>query len=181
MIFFLLLPFLTGCLSGGSGDSSQTAGVSSEYQMLLEEIKVLEDSLRKSERSIDKVAAMELIAKSEAFASGFPDDPQAPFMLFRAADVARGIGVYDLAVQHWEKVYQDYPDYERHAEARFMIGFTYESNIQDKTRARAHYEAFLEKHPDHKLAEQVRQILAVIDKSPEELVKEFKKGQSAGQ
>ncbi|MEO1513798.1 MAG: tetratricopeptide repeat protein [Bacteroidota bacterium] len=176
--FGLLLLVFTAC-SLGETDGQQTIpeGAAHEYNMLLKEIKALEDTLKKSETNIDKVSAMELIAKSEAFASGFASDPKAPFMLFRAADVARGIGVHDLAIQHWETIYNKYPEYERRPEARFMIAYTYENDLKNIEKAKANYNAFLENHPEHKMADQVRQILTVIDKSPEELVREFQKNQ----
>ncbi|MEM9916493.1 MAG: tetratricopeptide repeat protein [Bacteroidota bacterium] len=180
LLLGLLVCCLIGC-SGGEVEQQRKDSDTAEYQLLVKEIKELEDSLKSSEQAINKMAAVEFIAKSEAFASGFSKDPQAAFMLFRAADVARGIGVYDLAIQHWQTVYDNYPEYEFWEEALFMMGYTYENNIGDKAKAKEKYEAFLEKHPTHKRATDVKQILAVIDKSPEDLVREFQKKQKEEQ
>ena len=118
--------------------------------------------------------SFELIAKSEAYAASFPDHPTAPAQLFRAADVALGLGEAQLAVQHWGKIQKQYPDYERAGDAYFMIGFTYETQFNNLEQARRFYQQFLIRYPDHRLTDQVEKSLANLNKSPEELIKEFK-------
>ena len=117
--------------------------------------------------------ALELIKKSEEFIKTYPNDSSIPSLLFRTADLARGIGDYGLAIKHWGTVYNEFPDYKKAPDAQFLIGFTYENFLNDKEQAKRYYYQFLEKYPKHKYVPQINQILEVIDKSPEELVKEF--------
>lgn len=95
--------------------------------------------------------------------------------MFRAADVARGVGKYGQAIDIWKNLRSLYPDYERSPDALFLTGFTYENNLNEKTQAKELYNQFLEEYPDHALNTQVKQTLDVIDKSPEELIKEFQR------
>ncbi len=175
----LMLGGLVACSQSNSTPSTKEPAV--DKASLEQEIKVLENKLRQEKTAkLDKETASKLIEKSEAFAKAYPKDENSPNLLFHAADVARGIGKYGLAIKLWGNVYHDYPDYEKAPDSQFLIGFTYENNLNDKTQAKQYYNNFLTKHPDHHLVEQVKQTLSVIDKTPEELVKEFQR-KNAGQ
>ncbi|MEM1322619.1 MAG: tetratricopeptide repeat protein [Bacteroidota bacterium] len=172
ILLIAMLLGLMACSQSKTGAPAQTG----DKATLEQEIKALETALREQTSSkLDIAKASELIEKSEAYVKAYPKDKNSASLLFRAADVARGIGKYGKAINLWEKVYEEYPDYHRAPDSRFLIGFTYENNLNEKTQAKKHYNQFLENHPDHQLAEQVKQTLAVIDKSPEELIEEFKK------
>ena len=51
--------------------------------------------------------------------------------------------------------------------------FTFENDLQDKDSAKKYYMDFLNRFPDHSFANDAKQLLSMIDKSPEELIKEF--------
>ena len=179
---FIFLPicifFFVACANNESSEENQQTPVSmaDENASLQEDIKKLETTLKsQKDARLNKPAALELIAKSEAFASAFPDDPKAATVLFQAADVARGIGEYELAIKHWQTVNQKYPTFERSPDAAFLVAFTYENDLQNKEKAKSLYNAFLANYPDHQLVPQIEQLLKVIDKTPEELIKEFQK------
>ncbi len=178
IVFCLFFTLSLACNSGKPEQSNgPTASSGDDKKELLEqEIKALETELRsQSATKLDKEKALELILKSERFISSFPKDPVVPDLLFRTADLARGIADYGLAIKHWGTVYNDYPRYEKAPDAHFLIGFTFENYLNDKKQAKQYYQQFLKKYPGHHLASQVEHLLQVIDKSPEELVKEFQK------
>lgn len=154
----------------------QSCSSDNKKEVLTQEIKVLEDTLKaNATKQINKNLAKELIDKSVTYAEFFPEDEATPAYLFRAGNVAVGIGSFDEAIKLFETVYQKYPDFERAPDALFLEGFTYENHMNDIENAKRCYNDFLKRFPDDQLADQVRMVLENIGKSPEELVKSFQK------
>lgn len=125
--------------------------------------------------TLDMPTAKNLISESEQFAKVYPQDDLAAPYLFKAGDVARGIGQYEKAIQLWQQVAEQYQTYKKAPDALFLQAFTYENDLKDPAKAKSIYEAFLKKHPEHPLAAQVKMIMSVLGKSPEELIELYKK------
>ena len=53
------------------------------------------------------------------------------------------------------------------------MAFCYENDLRQKDKAKTLYESFLTKYPNHELAKSVQFSLDNIDKSPEQIIKEF--------
>lgn len=170
LVFFGAL-FYQSC-TNQSPDS--TKAPAADRELLTLQIKQLEDTLRsKADMPIDRKLAKELILKSIAYAEAFPEDELSPAHLFRAGNVAIGIGSFEEAASYFEIIHQKYGGYERAPDALFLEGFTYENHLKNKEKAKICYNDFLKRFPDDQLADQVRVVLENIDKTPEELVKSF--------
>ncbi len=153
---------------------SNTNSSEVDKEQLVEEIKQLEDTLKANVAlTIDQNLAKDLIRKNVLYAETFPEDELSPAYLFRAGNVAIGIGSFKEAVGFFEIIHQKYLNYNRAPEALFLEGFTYENHLKDLENAKKCYNDFLKKYPENQLAEQVRVVLENIGKSPEELVKSF--------
>ena len=171
-LFILLLALTWGCNSSSSSDK--------EKALLQEELNQLQSQLAEAKDvKKDLSAAKTLIEKSQIFATQYTQDTLAPVYLFRAADVARGIGEHKLAVDLWGEVMTKFPDFRRTPDALFLQGFTSDKDLQDKALAQRYYMEFLDKYPGHEFVEDVQLLLQYIeqDKSPEQLVKEFQESQ----
>ena len=156
-----------------TGESKQeTLGTK---EKLLSDIQTLEQELSKELEQVDKAKTLTFITKSELFAKNYSDDVKAAPILFKAAEMAKSIGEYGRALKLWDNVYNRYKDYEKAPDALFMQGFIFENDLKDIKLAKMYYGNFLKKYPDHDLAHQISIILKNIDKSPEELIKEFKR------
>lgn len=141
-----------------------------------EEIEVLQNKLANQKNvKLDIASAKMLVEKSRNYAQTYPKDSLAPIYLFRAADVSRGIGDYGLAISLWSKVKKNYPSFDKAGDALFMQGYTFENNLKDQQQARIYYELFLGEYPEHKLAPTVKLSLHHLEKSAEELIREFEK------
>lgn len=177
LILAILLPFI-GCNQTNS-TNSESSNTSISSDNLKGEISELEAILLEAQDAKkDPASAASLIAKSQQLVEQFPQDTLAALILFKAADVARGVGEYGKAIQMWGKVWRNYPDFEKAPLALFLQGFTFDANLQDKVNAKKYYDQFLEKYPEDELAKQVKMLLNVIGKSPDELVKEYEKNQN---
>ena len=128
----------------------------------------------KAAEATDYPLAQSLIDESLGFAKQFKASEYLPAVLFRAGEVARSIKNYEQAVVLFSSVYTDYPKDPLAIKALFLEANTFEDGLKDKARATLRYEQLIEKYPNDLLTDQARLLLKNIDKSPEELIREFK-------
>ena len=172
LILFLLC---AACLSACNTDAGEKTQLTQEQ--IVAQIRTLESALAQnlSQPAIDTATADSLIDKAMRYANSFPQDSLSPQFLFRAADVARGIGEQGLAVTLWGKVAKVYEGSRYAPESLFLLAFTLDNDLRDTSRARQAYEEFLEQYPKHPLANDARELLKVLQsgKTPEEMIREF--------
>lgn len=175
----LLIPIIfLGLWSCGQSEKSTEKNetvVVSDPETLRTEINTITKELRNAKVGpVDKEKGQNLIDKTIQFSEAMPKDTSTANYLFLAGEVARGIGNYDQAIALFKKVHMEYPRSKRAPAAMFLQAFTFENDVKDITKAKKLYNDFLYKFRGHPLEEQIIEILKVIDKSPEDLIKEFK-------
>lgn len=122
---------------------------------------------------LDTALALQYVEQATAFAKKHPQDSLAPEVLFRAADVARGAGEFGQAIQLWGQVWRNYPQHRLAPDALFLQAFTFDNDLQAREEARTYYQKVIDQYPDHPLAMQAAQLIEVLNKSPDELVRQF--------
>lgn len=125
------------------------------------------------ELEIDTTLALQYAEQAAAFAKKYPQDSLAPEVLFRAADVARGAGEFGQSIQLWGQVWRNYPQHRLAPDALFLQAFTFDNDLGAREEARTYYQKVIDQYPDHPLAMQATQLIEVLDKSPDELVRQF--------
>ena len=60
---------------------------------------------------------------------------------------------YNEAIETFNKILEYYPDGENTPKATFMIGFIYANDLNNLDEAKKYYTLFLEKYPEHDLAD----------------------------
>lgn len=137
-------------------------------------IKSLEDGLFSNEnKMIDRDKATELISQYIAFADEFPDNPETPSFLFRAGDMSMNLMMPRKAIQVFDRILDNYPEYEKAPQCLFLKGYVFENNLNDLDMAKKIYTEFLEKYPEDDFADDAEVSIRNLGKSPEELIKEF--------
>ena len=147
-----------------------------EMQNKLE--RMHEHLIGQMEKGIDPAEVKEYMRESDQYMTLYGDSLAAEHM-FSAAELALAVQDYDGALNYWRNVYQAY-EKENHPKvphAMFMVGYTYENILDKKDLAKTMYKKVLKNHPNHELVKQIKEILTNIDKSPEELIKQFQKNQ----
>ena len=71
---------------------------------------------------------------------------------------------FDLAVENFKGIADNYAKGEHHAEALFMLGFINANDIKDLDEAKKYYTIFVEKYPDHELADDAQYELENLGK-----------------
>lgn len=126
-------------------------------------------------------SANELLVQMEAYAKAYPTDTVIPDMLLKAGEIARGLGKYDKAIELLQTVWTKFEHHRLAPPALFLQSFTYDNDLQDSTMAVKYYQEFLKRYPDNQLASQVQQLMTVVGKSPDELVRSYKAQNNTGE
>lgn len=142
---------------------------------LLNNIKEAEAKLFDQNDSFkfDENLAQSAIDAYANFATTFPEDSVTPSILFKEADLLRAMHKYETAVDIYKNIESNYSNHSKAPHSLFLQGFVYENEIGDLNKAKEKYQAFLDKYPDHDLADDVQFSLKNLGKSPEDIIKEF--------
>ena len=147
---------------------------SSPKDKLKSEIKVTEDSLFSDDtKMVDRDMARELIDKYVAFADQFSKDKETPEILFKAGDLSMNMNMPRKAIQIFDRIMNNYPDFEKTPQCMFLKGYIYENDLKDLKTAKQIYEDFLKKYPDDEFADDAEISIKNLGKTPEELIREF--------
>jgi len=164
MRLVILLVCLSALLFSCGGKGAMIKNIEAAEKVLVDE---------KGKFKIDETAAAQTIEAYKAYADKYPKDAATPGYLFKLADVHRGLQDFDSAIATWEKVYSNYPDFEKTPHAIFLSGFTYENDKKDIAKAKELYNKFLQKYPKHDLADDVQFSIDHLGMTPEQIIKQF--------
>ena len=179
-IYFLSISVLV--LSACGGQESQDAeGKSTSYvpvdkmniKNLEKEIEKREKALNMDDKSMDKYKARDLMEAYAAYGERFPNYENAADRMFKAGELAMGLGHKVQAIKYFEKVYNEYVDYEKRPYALFMKAFVLENQAMQYDEAKKTYEQFIAEFPTHEMVDDAEYSIKNMGKSPEELIREF--------
>lgn len=137
--------------------------------------KMHEDLMNQMETGFNKSDIEKYAKESEMYISIYGDSLAAEY-IFNAADLYRGVGEYNKALELWYLVYKGYDqEHPKAPHAMFQCGFTYDTILEKKDLAKTLYSMFLQSYPNHTLASDVKNLMKNLNKSPEDLIKEFQK------
>ena len=145
------------------------------FEVLMDNIEKAEETLygKNNEFRFDETKAQQCVEAYLAYCERFSQKEDAPDYMFKAADLLRALRKPGEALVYYERICTDFPDYPKVPHSVFLQGFVYENDMQDMEKARAKYEDFLNKYPDHDLADDVEFSLKYLGKSPEDIIKQF--------
>jgi len=123
--------------------------------------------------ALDPQLGNEMIKNYVDFVNKNHKNELAPTYLFRAADIALNMDEPERSIHFLEQIQKNYPEFEKIEDVLFLKGFIYENNIRNLGKAKEAYDEFLNKYPEHEMADEVRMIIQNLGKTPEELIKEF--------
>ena len=132
---------------------------------------------------LNRSAALQFVDVAEAQALSDPCNPKSPDYLYRAGEIARSIRTLPKALGIYDWILEEYPDFIKTPTVYFLKGFILENNVEDKDGARQMYRQFIDKYPDHEMADGARFLLENLDKSDEQILEilEEKQKQKAAQ
>jgi len=181
-LLFLCLLAIFGLQACGS----ESGKAAKDKDKLREDITALEERLREQQNTLDldTASAITLLEKVDTYHERYPQDSLTPHLLYRNADLSRGIGKPEEAISTWNTLIREYREFPKLPEAMFFRAFTADNDLQDKEMAEKYYEAFIRAYPDHPMKTDAKALLDVLKsgKSPDEIIEEFqKKRESIGE
>jgi outer membrane protein assembly factor BamD (BamD/ComL family) len=146
-----------------------------------EKINSAEATLFSSEQgSLDRAKALALVDMYIDFANKYPEDSMASEYLFKGAEFCLNLGEGQRAIELYDRVITDYPDFRKVPECMFLKGYVYENYLGDLDNAKIIYLRFLEDYPDNEFADDAAISIQNLGKTPEELIRQFEEQQSFG-
>jgi tetratricopeptide (TPR) repeat protein len=165
-IFAITLTALIGC--GKKDAGSDIASLEAKFKEL-----TTGENLKDKTGEIRDVMGKLAVAYERA---GQSKDPEiAVKNLYLAAemyetnqlDVSKSLGLY-------QKIFNEYPDHDRAADALFKMGYIYNNMLNDLPNAEKMYRLFLEKYPEDQLAPSAQFEIDNLGVSPEEILKRIR-------
>lgn len=135
----------------------------------IEQIENFEDSIFESAIAADESTADQLTTLYVAFADNYRADSLSPQFLLKAAEMQSAVMHTDRAIQLFDRIINDYPDFDDIPICYFLKGKAYEDNSQFDLAKQA-YQTFVDKYPDHFMAATTRMMIPNVGLSPEEML-----------
>ena len=112
----------------------------------------------------------------EKIITDLPSSLYTPQAYYFSADCLRGLGEHKKAIEYYQKIIVDWPDYENAWSSQYFIGFTYEklgktgaiSKFATKTATKEAYEKVLQNYPDCPAANAARNWLNITSSQVKE-------------
>lgn len=138
------------------------------------QIQSLEKQLFEDKKGvINKKDAANMIHLYLEYVKENPEKEKAPVFLFKAADVSINAFHSEQTIKLFDQLLKEYPEYEKAPQVLFLKAFTFENYLNQIDSAKANYELFLKKYPQHDFANDAEVSLNNLGKSPEEIIKSF--------
>jgi len=100
-------------------------------------------------------------------------DENTPVYLFSSGELYRSLKEYQKEIDVYERLVKEYPNYEKAPQSLFLLGFCYENNIGNLSKAKKAYQSFIQQYPDHQMFQAAEFSLKNLGRSPEDIIKEF--------
>lgn len=144
------------CFAACAQDAAASADAEAELQRLRE---LERSSFAESDTGLGDTAIMhEFVRGVEAFSESYPLHDSTAQLLLDGAGLASGSAWGHRAIRLWGRMWRNFPEHPRAAEALFYQGYTMDVTYGDQALAKQYYASFLERYPGHELAEQVAQL-----------------------
>jgi len=150
------------------------ASCKSSEQKQIDRIRAIEAALAQDTEGVpSKEKVIELIEAYEAFSEAFPAHELTPEFLFNAGKYCMSYNFSLRAVDFFDRIIDNYPDFDKHPDSYFLKGFVYDSQLNNIPQARLTYETFIEAYPEHELAIEAGHLINLLGKSLDEIIAEF--------
>jgi tetratricopeptide (TPR) repeat protein len=171
-----VIALFTAC-SGGENKTVETEPVTEKVatkdELQLEITKMEQELTNKMRTKFDDELAKRVVTFYRDYAQNNPKDSITPEYLFKAGEVSIGLKEYDQAAGFFERIYNNYPDYNKRVESLYLVGFVYDEHANNYGKAKEYYEKVVANHPDHGFADDAKASIETLGLSDEEIIKKF--------
>ena len=123
----------------------------------------------------DQKTGMEMIQAYTDYANAWPKDMISAEFLFKGAEIAMNLNLSGMAIESYNRILLNYPEFNKRPYCVFLQAFILENQMNQYDQAKARYQEFIDKYPDHILVKDARASIENMGKPIEELLKEWDK------
>lgn len=121
----------------------------------------------------DEAIGMEVIQAYTDYANGWPKDTISAEYLFKGAEIAMNLNKSGMAIEYYNRILLNYPEFKKRPYCMFLQAFILENQMNQYDQAKARYQEFIDKYPDHILVNDARASIENMGKPIEDLIKEW--------
>ena len=141
-----------------------------DKKTLADKITKLETSATAPQEKLDQAIGEELFENYDEFFENFPQDSLTPHMLYKCGQIAILYEQNLRASDYLSKLIKDFPTNDKTPDAYMVLGNFYANKIHDLDRAKALYDDFISRYPDHALIPQVQLMKETLGMTPDEML-----------
>jgi outer membrane protein assembly factor BamD (BamD/ComL family) len=169
-IALIALGSLASCNGNNSDEATEKLP---NKDSLLTVVKDLDSKILNYDGVIAKEQLVEAVKEFQNFAFLFPDDPQAPDFLMKAADCANAADQNAKSVKILNKIIERYPNYAKLESVKFTRATQLDFELRDTTLAKEAYQEFIQTYPNSEMVGDAQSRIENIALSEEELIQKF--------
>lgn len=124
-----------------------------------------------SQVRLDPRKAKKLVDIYGLYTSILPNEANTPQYLYETYDIANSVRMYKDAAAASEKLYTEYPDFEKAPTAMFLTAFIYENHLRDLEKAEAIYKKFIAQYPNDSFAKDAQGALDNLGLPADQMLK----------
>jgi outer membrane protein assembly factor BamD (BamD/ComL family) len=162
---------LASCGASKQEEPKKNLPPKEEYML---KVKEFEAEMHKAVE-IDNTIANNAITLYTEFALYFPEDTIAPEYLFKAGEVATAAKKYKRALDCYENILMNYPDYKHYRESMYLKAFLLDNFLNDDVAAKVVYKEVIKKFPETNYAKDAKAAIENLGKTDEQIIEEIKK------
>jgi TolA-binding protein len=121
----------------------------------------------------DEKTGMEMIQAYTDYANAYPKDTISAEFLFKGAEIAMNLNKSGMAIEYYNRILLSYPAFEKRPYCVFLQAFILENQMNQYDQAKARYQEFIDKYPDHVLVKDAQASIENMGKPIEELIKQW--------
>jgi TolA-binding protein len=150
-------------------------GVNSEKKKAIEKITASEAKIFGDSTATipDQKTGMEMIQAYVDYANAWPKDTISAEFLFKGAEIAMNLNQSGLAIEYYNRILLNYPEFKKRPYCVFLQAFILENQMNQYEQAKARYQEFIDKYPDHVLVKDAQASIENMGKPIEELIKQW--------
>ena len=145
-----------------------------DSKLKVEDLRKAETTLFNDDMTANTEAVPEVVDMFCKYVDENPEAEDAPEWLFKALEIAVGYLEPEIAIEIGDKLFKQYPDYEKTPVGMFMLGtMVYEDKLGELGKAKMLYEKLIADYPDSEFVPAAQQSIINLGKTPEEIIREF--------
>jgi len=167
---------LAACGGGSKDGADANAADSSKVTpaFMAGRIHAMEDSIF-AKQTFDRRGAVALLDVYKAYAKAYPLDSLAPEYLVRSAGIQRNLKDPQAAIDLYDRIIRDYPDWKDVVVCYYQKGLIYQDDLKELGKAKQAYEEVVRRYPDHTFGKEAQVMIDNLQYTDEELIERFRK------